>query len=94
MGTGQRRSAAGAWGRSIRKGEEFSSVSDHHAVVYELPSGVRVYAYCRTIGNCYNCYNENSSLILGAKVHSDLLNLCITGETNWSSSQPPSKNNA
>jgi hypothetical protein len=63
-------------------------------VVYEFPSGVRVYAYCRTIGNCYNCYNENSSLILGAKGRCDLLNLCITGETNWSSSQPPSKNSA
>jgi len=81
----------GMGGRSTLKGEEFGSVFDHHAVVYEFPRGVRVYAYCRTIDNCYN---ENSSLILGAKGRCDLLNLRITGETNWASAQPPSKNNA
>lgn len=81
----------GMGGRSTLRGEEYGSVFDHHAVVYDFPGGVRVYAFCRTIDNCYN---ENSSLILGSKGRCDLLNLRITGETAWQSAQPPSKNNA
>jgi myo-inositol 2-dehydrogenase / D-chiro-inositol 1-dehydrogenase len=70
----------GMGGRSTLHGEIYGSVFDHHAVVYDFPKGVRVYAYCRTIDNCYN---ENSSLILGSKGRCDLLRLRITGETNW-----------
>jgi len=70
----------GLGGRSTLHGEIYGSVFDHHAVVYDFPKGVRVYAFCRTIDNCYN---ENSSLILGSKGRCDLLRLRITGETNW-----------
>ena len=70
----------GMGGRSTLHGEVYGSVFDHHAVVYDFPKGARVYAYCRTIDNCYN---ENSSLILGSKGRCDLLQLRITGETNW-----------
>ncbi|MCC7157133.1 MAG: Gfo/Idh/MocA family oxidoreductase [Bryobacterales bacterium] len=83
--------AYGMGGRSTLKGEVYGDVFDHHAVVYDFAGGVRVYAYCRTIDNCYN---ENSSLILGSKGRCDLLKLSITGETNWKSASPPSKNNA
>jgi myo-inositol 2-dehydrogenase / D-chiro-inositol 1-dehydrogenase len=72
--------AYGMGGRSTLKGEVYGNVFDHHAVVYEFADGVRIYAYCRTIDNCYN---ENSSLILGTKGRCDLLRLTITGETNW-----------
>jgi len=70
----------GMGGRSTLHGEIYGSVFDHHAVVYDFPKGVRVYAFCRTIDNCYN---ENSSLILGSKGRCDLLRLRIMGETNW-----------
>jgi len=70
----------GMGGRSSLRGEIYGNVFDHHAVVYEFASGVRVYAYCRTIDNCYN---ENSSLILGTKGRCDLLQLRITGEKQW-----------
>jgi predicted dehydrogenase len=83
--------AYGMGGRSTLKGEIYGNVFDHHAVVYEFASGVRIYAYCRTIDNCYN---ENSSLILGTKGRCDLLRLTITGETNWKQPGSPSKNNA
>ncbi len=83
--------AYGMGGRSTLKGGIYGDVFDHHAVVYDFPGGVRVYAYCRTIDNCYN---ENSSLILGTKGRCDLLKLTITGETNWKSAGPVSKNNA
>ncbi|UCF36744.1 MAG: Gfo/Idh/MocA family oxidoreductase [Acidobacteriota bacterium] len=73
-------SAYGMGGRSTLQGEIYGNVFDHHSVVYQFPEGVRVYAICRTIDNCYN---ENSSLILGSKGQCDLLRLRITGENSW-----------
>lgn len=83
--------AYGMGGRSTLQGEIYGNVFDHHSVVYDFPNGVRVYAMCRTIDNCYG---ENSSLILGAKGRCDLLKLRITGETNWQHPGSTSKNNA
>ena len=56
-----------------------------------FPAGVRVYAYCRTIPNCYG---ENSSLILGTRGRCDLLKLRIEGETKWEHPGAKSKGNA
>ena len=70
----------GMGGRSTLKGEIYGSVFDHHAVVYEFPGGVRVYAFCRTIPGCYN---ETSSIILGTKGRCFLSQLRIDGETKW-----------
>lgn len=83
--------AFGMGGRSTLKGEIYGNVFDHNSVVYEFPNGVRVYAYCRTIPNCYN---DNSSLILGTKGRCDLLKLRIEGETNWQHPGEQSKNSA
>ena len=81
----------GMGGRSTLKGDVYGDVFDHHSVVYDFPNGVRVYALCRTIDNCYE---ENSSLILGTKGRCDLLQLRITGETNWESQAGKSKASA
>jgi predicted dehydrogenase len=81
----------GMGGRSTLAAERYGNVFDHHAVVYDFPNNVRVYAYCRTIDNCYN---ENSSLILGTKGRCDLLRLTIQGETNWTAPGGVSKNPA
>jgi predicted dehydrogenase len=70
----------GMGGRSTLHGEVYGSVFDHHAVVYDFKSGVRLYAFCRTIDNCYN---ENSSVILGTKGRCFLTQTRITGQTNW-----------
>jgi hypothetical protein len=67
-------------GRSTLRGEIYGSVFDHHSVVYEFPGGVRVYAFCRTIPDCYN---ENSSLVAGTKGRANLTAMTIEGETNW-----------
>jgi predicted dehydrogenase len=83
--------AQGMGGRSTLHGEIYGSVFDHNSVVYEFPGGVRVYAMCRTIDHCYE---DNSSLILGTKGRCDLLQLRITGETNWQSQAPKSKRDA
>ncbi|HVX66300.1 MAG TPA: Gfo/Idh/MocA family oxidoreductase [Bryobacteraceae bacterium] len=83
--------AYGMGGRSTLRGEIYGDVFDHNAVVYEFASGVRLYAYCRTIPNCYE---ENSSLLIGTKGRCDLLKLRITGETNWEHPGPKSKADA
>jgi predicted dehydrogenase len=81
----------GMGGRSTLKGEIYGNVFDHHSVVYDFGESGRVYAICRTIDNCYN---ENSSLILGTKGQCDLLNLRITGENPFESQLGKSKNPA
>jgi hypothetical protein len=67
-------------GRSTLQGEIYGNVFDHHAVVYEFASGVRIYGYCRTIPNCYN---GRTSLVIGTKGRSDIMKMEIQGETNW-----------
>lgn len=72
-------------GRSTLKGEIYGNVFDHHAVVYEFPKNVRLYAFCRTIDNCYN---ENSSLLMGTKGRANITAGWIEGETNWKYTGP------
>ena len=70
----------GLAGRSTMVEPLYGDVFDHHSVIYEFPNGVRVYAFTRTTTGCYD---ENSSLICGAKGKASLLNGRIWGETNW-----------
>jgi len=70
----------GLAGRSTMVEPLYGDVFDHHSVVYEFGQGVRVYAFCRTTGGCYD---ENSSLILGSKGQASVMNCRIWGETNW-----------
>jgi len=77
--------AYGMGGRSTLRGEIYGNVFDHHAVVYEFATGVRLYAFCRTIPDCYN---ENSSILLGTKGRCNLTRMTIQGETNWQYAGP------
>ncbi|HPD15566.1 MAG TPA: Gfo/Idh/MocA family oxidoreductase [Planctomycetota bacterium] len=70
----------GLGGRSSMTDEIYGDVFDHHSVVYVYPSGVRIYAFCRTTTGCYN---EVSSLLLGTKGRANLLACTIDGETKW-----------
>ena len=81
----------GMGGRSTLRGEIYGSVFDHHAVVYQYASGVRLYAFCRTIPECYN---EVSSIILGTKGRCDIVKMTIAGETNWVYQKSRDKNDA
>ncbi len=72
--------AHGLGGRSTLKGEVYGSVFDHHSVIYEFDNGVKLYAFCRTIPDCYN---ETSSILLGTKGRCNILKMKIEGETNW-----------
>ena len=40
-------SAMGLGGRQVRTGPEFGNIFDHHSVIYEYASGVKLHAYCR-----------------------------------------------
>jgi predicted dehydrogenase len=70
----------GMGGRSTMTRPIYGNVFDHHSVVYEYPGGIRVYALCRTITNCYD---EYSSLAFGTKGRADIMRCQISGETNW-----------
>ena len=54
----------GLGGRSSMTDAKYGDVFDHHSVVYQYDSGVRMYALCRTTTGCYD---ESSSLIFGSK---------------------------
>ena len=83
--------AHGMGGRSTLHGEIYGSVFDHHSVVYEFANGVRMYAFCRTIPECYN---EVSSILLGSKGRCDVVQCRIEGETNWLYDGSRNKNDA
>jgi myo-inositol 2-dehydrogenase / D-chiro-inositol 1-dehydrogenase len=70
----------GLGGRSTMVEPKYGNVFDHHSVIYELESGVRIYAFCRTTTGCYD---ESSSIILGTKGKASLLNCRIWGQKNW-----------
>ena len=70
----------GLGGRSTMVEGKYGNVFDHHSVIYELESGVRIYAFCRTTTGCYD---ESSSIVLGSKGRASLLNCRIWGQKNW-----------
>ncbi len=72
--------AHGMGGRSTLNGEIYGNVFDHDAVVYEFAGGVRLYAFTRTIPECYN---ESSSILMGSKGRCNVTRMRIEGETNW-----------
>lgn len=70
----------GLGGRSSMVEPIYGDVFDHHAVVYEFGSGVRLYAFCRTTNGCYD---EYSSIILGTRGRASVMGCRIWGENAW-----------
>jgi len=75
----------GMGGRSTLHGEIYGDVFDHHAVVYEFASGVQLYAFSRTIPDCFN---KTSSVLLGTKGRAFVSVGRIEGEKAWTYSGP------
>jgi predicted dehydrogenase len=73
--------AWGYGGRQVRTEAIYGDIFDHHAVVYEYPSGVRFYAFTRQQPGCFN---ENSELLFGTKG-------CLRSERGWSISDSAGK---
>jgi predicted dehydrogenase len=72
--------AVGLGGRQARVEPIFGHIFDHHAVVYEWPSGVKVFAYCRQQDGCTTDVDD---YILGTKGRATVLKNRIDGETKW-----------
>jgi predicted dehydrogenase len=56
--------ATGTGGRQVRTGALYGNIYDHHSVVYEYPSGVKVYATCRQQAGCAK---DISVYVMGSK---------------------------
>lgn len=70
----------GIGGRSSMTEPIYGDVFDHHSVIYELDSGVRIYAFCRTTTGCYG---DSSSTVLGSKGKASITRCQIWGENEW-----------
>ena len=70
----------GLGGRSSMTEPIYGDVFDHHSVIYEFESGVRIYAFCRTTTGCHN---DSSSVVFGSRGKADITRCRIWGETNW-----------
>ena len=70
----------GLGGRSSMTEPIYGDVFDHHSVIYELDSGVRIYAFCRTTTGCYG---DSSSTVLGSKGKASITRCQIWGENEW-----------
>jgi predicted dehydrogenase len=76
----QPKTAVAIGGRACPFGAEHGDCFDHHSVVYEYESGVKMYAYLSVQPGCYS---EVSDIILGTKGRARLMKSRIEGETNW-----------
>jgi predicted dehydrogenase len=74
-------SAVGLGGRQQRTEQpKWGQIYDHHAVVYEYPKGVRVFAFARQMDATAQ---DNEHYIFGTKGQASVLRNSIRGETNW-----------
>jgi predicted dehydrogenase len=70
----------GLGGRSTSFGEVYGDMFDHHTVVYEFPSGVRLYALCQTRDGTYWSWDD---ILMGSKGVCRWTACRIEGETTW-----------
>lgn len=70
----------GLGGRSTSFGEVYGDMFDHHTVVYEFKSGVRLYAVCQTRAGCYGNWDD---ILMGSKGVCHWTACRIEGETKW-----------
>lgn len=70
----------GLAGRSTSFGEVYGDMFDHHSVVYEFKSGVRLYALCQTRAGCYGSWDD---VLMGTKGVCYWSACRIEGETKW-----------
>jgi predicted dehydrogenase len=67
--------AVGLGGRQVRVEPDYGNIYDHHALVYEWPSGVRVFAFTRQMANCWP---QTEDIVLGSRGQALLIKHEIT----------------
>ena len=72
--------ATGLGGRQVRTDEKYGHIFDHHAVIYEYPNEVKMFAFTRQQNGCSN---DTSDYFIGTKGRCNVLKHTITGEFNW-----------
>jgi predicted dehydrogenase len=72
--------AVGLGGRQVRTDEKWGNIFDHHAVIYEYPNGVKLFAFCRQQDGTAHDVDD---YFLGTKGRCTVLDNRITGETKW-----------
>lgn len=72
--------AFGLGGRQVRVQPEFGQIFDHHAVVYEYASGVKLFAYTRQQAGCSV---DVSDYVMGTKGTADVMHHEIKGADKW-----------
>jgi predicted dehydrogenase len=77
--------AVGMGGRQVRTDPKFGHIFDHHAVVYEWASGVKLFSFCRQMAGCANDVTDH---VMGTKGTAAVMANSIKGETNWKYSGP------
>ncbi|MGI8605236.1 MAG: Gfo/Idh/MocA family protein [Verrucomicrobiales bacterium] len=75
-------SVLGLGGRQVRTGPEYGNIFDHHSVIYEFASGVKLHAYCRQFTGGVN---DISVQVVGSKGTASLSQrgLEITTDSTW-----------
>jgi predicted dehydrogenase len=75
----------GLGGRQVRTDEKWGDIYDHHAVCYEYPNGLKVFAYTRQMEGCWN---EVDDFVYGTQGNASLLGFQINGKDQWKHSGP------
>jgi predicted dehydrogenase len=81
--------ASGTGGRQVRTGAEFGHIFDHHAVVFEYKSGVKLFSFCRQQDNTDVEVND---YILGTLGTCTVQQHVITGKNAWKHPRADKKN--
>lgn len=72
--------ATGLGGRQVRTGPEYGHIFDHHAVIYEYPNEVKLFAFTRQQNGCASDVND---YFMGTKGTCDVMKHAIVGENKW-----------
>lgn len=83
--------AYGLGGRQKRTDPKWGNIFDHHSVVYEYKSGVKVFSFCRQMSGVTKLFNDVSDHVVGTKGSAQLMAHTITanGKT-WGYDGPES----
>jgi predicted dehydrogenase len=83
MGDQPPAAAYGLGGRQVRTGPQWGNIYDHHAVVYEWPSGVRVFSFTRQMAG-QKMFNQTEDFIFGTKGQAQVIRHQIdAGGESW-----------
>jgi predicted dehydrogenase len=83
--------AVGSGGRQVRTGPEFGNIYDHHSVIYEYASGVKLFSHCR---QQTGCHNDMSAYAVGSNGSAELREgrpAIHDGKTEWRYRDPEGK---